>query len=102
MRQALVALMVELHDNVRTGVVQLDRRARILAANDAARALPREPDLSPTQMPMWSTFLNSSISWVPLSGRQHYAKGRCAVRWREGSGQRNSGRDRTPAFRARL
>ena len=41
---ALGASMVELLDNVRTGVVQLDRRARVVAANDAARALLREGD----------------------------------------------------------
>ena len=42
--KALGASMVELLDNVRTGVVQLDRRGRIEAANDAARALLREDD----------------------------------------------------------
>ena len=50
MRQALVdaralgAAMAELLDNVRTGVVQLDRRGRVVAANDSARALLREDD----------------------------------------------------------
>ena len=47
MRQALVgaralgASMIELLDNVRTSVVQLDRRARIMAANDRASAFLR-------------------------------------------------------------
>ena len=42
--RALGSSMVELLDNVRTGVVQLDRRGRLAAANDAARALLREGD----------------------------------------------------------
>lgn len=36
---ALGATAIELLDNTRTGVVQLDRRGRIVAANDCARAL---------------------------------------------------------------
>ena len=49
-RQALVnatalgSSAVELLDNVRLGVIQLDRRGRILAANDRARALMRKGD----------------------------------------------------------
>ena len=42
--QALGASMAELLDTVRTGVVQLDRRGRVVAANDAARALLCEDD----------------------------------------------------------
>ena len=42
--RALGASMTGLLDNVRTGVVQLDRRGRVLAANDAARLLLREGD----------------------------------------------------------
>ena len=42
--RALGSSMVELLDNVRTGVVQLDRRGRVVAANDAALALLREGD----------------------------------------------------------
>ena len=50
-RQALVtagalgASAVELLDNVRAGVIQLDRRARIVAANDRARAILRQGDV---------------------------------------------------------
>ena len=49
-RQALVgasaigASLVELLDNVRAGVIQLDRRAQLIAANDRARALLRSAD----------------------------------------------------------
>ena len=42
--RALGASMVELLDNVRTGVFQLDRRGRLVAANEAARALLLEGD----------------------------------------------------------
>ena len=41
---ALGASLVELLDNVRAGVIQLDRRARLIAANDRARALLRRRD----------------------------------------------------------
>ena len=41
---ALGASLVELLDNVRAGVIQLDRRARLIAANDRARALLRRSD----------------------------------------------------------
>ena len=41
---ALGASLVELLDNVRAGVLQLDRRARLIAANDRARALLRSRD----------------------------------------------------------
>ena len=41
---ALGASLVELLDNVRAGVIQLDRRARLIAANDRARALLRSRD----------------------------------------------------------
>ena len=41
---ALGASLVELLDNVRAGVIQLDRRARPIAANDRARALLRRRD----------------------------------------------------------
>ena len=37
--RALGASVVELLDNVRMGVIQLDRRGRVVAANDCARAL---------------------------------------------------------------
>ena len=36
--------MAELLDNVRIGIVQLDRRGRVVAANDSGRALLREGD----------------------------------------------------------
>ena len=42
--KALGASLVELLDNVRAGVIQLDRRARPIAANDRARALLRRGD----------------------------------------------------------
>ena len=42
--RALGASLVELLDNVRAGVIQLDRRARLIAANDRARALLRSRD----------------------------------------------------------
>ena len=42
--RALGSSMAELLDNVRMGVVQLDRRGRVVAANDSARALLREGD----------------------------------------------------------
>ena len=42
--RALGASLVELLDNVRAGVIQLDRRARLIAANDRARALLRRGD----------------------------------------------------------
>ena len=42
--RALGASLVELLDNVRAGVVQLDRRARLVAVNDRARALLRRGD----------------------------------------------------------
>ena len=42
--RALGASLVELLDNVRAGVIQLDRRARLVAANDRARALLRRGD----------------------------------------------------------
>ena len=42
--RALGASLVELLDNVRAGVIQLDRRARLIAANDRARALLRRCD----------------------------------------------------------
>jgi len=42
--RALGSSMVDLLDNVRTGVVHLDRRGRIAAANDTARAQLREGD----------------------------------------------------------
>ena len=42
--RALGSSMVGLLDNVRMGVVQLDRRGRVVAANDSARALLREDD----------------------------------------------------------
>ena len=42
--RALGSTMVELLDNVRTGVVQLDRRGRVVSANDAACALLRAGD----------------------------------------------------------
>ncbi len=41
---ALGASLVELLDNVRAGVIQLDRRARPIAANDRARAMLRRSD----------------------------------------------------------
>ena len=41
---ALGASLVELLDNVRAGVIQLDRRARPIAANDRARAMLRRRD----------------------------------------------------------
>ena len=41
---ALGASLVELLDNVRAGVIQLDRRGRPIAANDRARALLRSGD----------------------------------------------------------
>ena len=41
---ALGASLVELLDNVRAGVIQLDRRARLAAVNDRARALLRRGD----------------------------------------------------------
>ena len=43
-REGVPSGIVELLDNVRTGVVQLDRRARVAAISDAARALLREAD----------------------------------------------------------
>ena len=42
--RALGASMVELLDNVRVGVIQLDRRARVAEANDRARTLLRQGD----------------------------------------------------------
>ena len=42
--RALSASVVELLDNVRVGVIQLDRRARVVAANDRARAFLRKGD----------------------------------------------------------
>ena len=42
--RALGASMAELFDNDRTGVIQLDRRARVAAVNDRARALLNERD----------------------------------------------------------
>ncbi len=42
--RALGSSVVELLDNVRTGVIQLDRRARVVAANDRARELLRKGD----------------------------------------------------------
>ena len=42
--RALGASLVELLDNVRAGVIQLDRRARLIVANDRARALLRRRD----------------------------------------------------------
>ena len=42
--RALGASLVELLDNVRAGVIQLDRRARLVAANDRAIALLRRGD----------------------------------------------------------
>ena len=42
--RALGASLVELLDNVRAGVVQLDRRGRLAAVNDRARALLRRGD----------------------------------------------------------
>ena len=42
--RALGASLVELLDNVRAGVIQLDRRGRLVAANDRARALLRRGD----------------------------------------------------------
>ena len=42
--RALGASMAGLLDNARTGVVQLDRRGRVVAANDAIRALLHEGD----------------------------------------------------------
>ena len=42
--RALGASVFELLDNVRVGVIQLDRRARVVAANDRARALLRRND----------------------------------------------------------
>ena len=42
--RALGSSMAELLDSARMGVVQLDRRGRVVAANDSARALLREGD----------------------------------------------------------
>ena len=42
--RALGATAIELLDNVRVGVVQLDRRGRLVAANDRTRALLRQGD----------------------------------------------------------
>ena len=42
--RALSSSMAGLLDSVRTGIVQLDRRGRVVAANDAARALLRGAD----------------------------------------------------------
>ena len=42
--RALGASLVELLDNVRAGVIQLDRRGRLVAANNRARALLRRGD----------------------------------------------------------
>ena len=42
--KALGASLVALLDNVRAGVIQLDRRARVTAANDRARAMLRRSD----------------------------------------------------------
>ena len=42
--KALSSSLIELLDNVQTGVIQLDRRGRVVAANDRARALLRKGD----------------------------------------------------------
>ena len=42
--RALGSSVVELLDNARTGVIQLDRRARVVAANDRAHELLRKGD----------------------------------------------------------
>ena len=42
--RALGASVIELLDNVRAGVIQIDRRARVRTANDRARALLRKGD----------------------------------------------------------
>ena len=75
--RALGASVIELLDNVRVGVIQLDRRARVRAANDRARALLRRGDglwdedgHLRASLPEEDTALQRLLAWaLPSLGR---------------------------------
>ena len=93
--RALGASLVELLDNVRAGVIQLDRRARPIAANDRARAMLRRRD------GLWDTDgqLRASLPKDDAALQRLLAR---ALPWPAGSGEGGSMLVSRPDTRSRL